>query len=146
MVEKYFISEIEKKAKIYGDYSIERGKGVNYFINEKREKTPLMIAGTGMINDEGVDRIAKEISREKRKKQSDIFLDLTTKRSLEREMAISFLILSTIGLIFFSSIKAKIITGFAISNLSNSTINMLLFICFCVTLGLFYSIYLKKRR
>jgi hypothetical protein len=81
MTEKYSLPAINKNIKNYGRYKIERSKDGTHFITPQGKRIPLLITTPGMIDEHYVDKIAEEISIEnKRKKQTEIFYDLTNPR------------------------------------------------------------------
>jgi hypothetical protein len=151
MTERYPISVIADRIKKYGEsYEIKR-KGIEtHFLNSNGKKIPILVTAKGVIGEDDVDKIAENIALEKGKIQTDIYSYLTAGgyfdlgKALEKKLVASFLALFTAGLIFFVSIKARIITGFAISEISTTTNNLIIILCILGIFWIVYSFYFKK--
>ena len=144
MTEKYTIGFINKKLKQY-DAKLVRNREGSYLEHESK-KTPILITTSGKIDEDSVNKIAKILSKEKNKKQTDIYSYLTRKKdfyspriSFSLERILDYTIILFLGcLTFFIFTKINLFTGFVISNISNTTINMLIFVCAFGVIGLLY--------
>ena len=138
---------IEKNLKEFGA-GIKSRKGEEYL--EIEDKKVPIYTSHGMINEENTQKITKTISKETGKKEEEIYASLIKKPdfygertpNLERKLT-SIIFLLLIGLGFFISVKTKLLTGFAISNISNTISNTGIFICI---LGLVFLLFYKFKR
>jgi hypothetical protein len=148
--------------KIIGGYSEQLlGKNLhtkyNAKIIRKNEEAYLEIGGEtihlnvglshGMLDEEGVNNIVKMVSEITGEKQEGVYREITKKPNfqekriptgLERQVIPGALILLSVALITLVLSHANLLTGYAISDISNTTSNVGIFICVAGILGLLY--------
>ncbi|MFH1270824.1 MAG: hypothetical protein ABII03_04265 [Nanoarchaeota archaeon] len=146
MGDKYTIGFINEKLKPY-DARLIKGKVSR--LEYEGKKTPILVTSSGMVDEDSVDRIARELSEGKKEKQTKIFSQLTKPyhikgtelkqsnlKKLEDKLGYAIFVLS-IGLVTLILSKTTL-TGFAINNIPNTTSNIGILVCVVGILGLMY--------
>lgn len=125
---------------------IKRKKDESY-LEIGGKSIPLNIAiSHGMMGDNDVRKIARTVSKQTGKSQEEIYKELIKKSNLRMERIpssleraiIPIIILLSVGLIILILPQTKLLTGYAISNIPNTTSNIGIFICIVGIIGLLH--------
>jgi len=119
------------------------------YLKFKGKEIPLKVGFShGMFDEEGTDKIAKIISEITDEKQEEVYEKLIKKpdfyeqripTGLEKKVVTGALVLLLLlGFITLILSQAKFLTGYAISNIPNTTSGIGIFVCIAGILGLLY--------
>lgn len=156
MGDNYNVSVVNELAnKEYKEKCAVMRKGAeSYFLDENFKKAPVLVTSKGIIGEDDLYRVAEAIALRRGKEPTEVFSRITGNqrsfwqpiRKLEKVLVKSLLALFTLGLISFGAIKAKLITGLAIGELSGNAVDVGIFICVIGILLGIYFVYIKKRK
>jgi hypothetical protein len=146
MTERYREELIKKNLKEEYDLNLTKGKKGDTILKIKRKEFSIP-SSNGWIYDSGIDKITKIVKDYANKQPTEIYAKITKEPqygTLERIAIKPAIILFSLGFLFFLLEKMKI-TGFIISNVSDSTLSIGIFVCASITIIL-YLLQLSKYR
>ncbi len=148
-IEGYSKFLIDKNLKQKYGAGIKSKKGEEY-LEFKDEKTPIYTSH-GMMDVENTKKIAKIISKKINKTEEEVFDSLVERpnfylprKSTLEQVVNNATVVLLIGLVILILSQTKLLTGFAISNISNTISNAGIFICILGIIVLLFCKFKKK--
>ena len=142
--EGYNLLDLNKRLKPY-QAIVKYIKGDYKFITKKsNHRIPLDKRNPGMISEGSLYNISKILAKESGEDEKDINVELRGEESKESKLesfaklANAALAIFSLALIIMISARAKLLTGFAVSNISDTSSNVGIIICVVCIVGLAY--------
>jgi hypothetical protein len=125
-----------------------RNQVINLEYEGKKSKTPVSYTQR-FYPEHSVDRISKilpELGFNMKPQQIYKMLSEPPSFSVARRVMEPFMVVFSFVLVASVLVRTKLITGASVSNIPNTTSNIIIILCICGLLGLGYFIYIKKKK